>query len=80
VSICGVISSIQRIQTKTGAPMLFVKLEDLSDNIEILVFSETLSKYQSLWEENNAVLVYGKISKRNGDTKLICQKVQAIEV
>jgi DNA polymerase-3 subunit alpha len=80
VNVCGVISSIQRIQTKTGAPMLFVKLEDLSDNIEILVFSETLSKYSKLWEENNAVLVYGKISKRNGDTKLICQKVQSIEI
>lgn len=80
VIICGVISSIQRIQTKAGSPMLFVKLEDLSDNIEILVFSETLSKYAGLWKENNAVLVYGKISKRNGDTKLICQKIQAIEI
>jgi len=80
VNVCGVIVGIQRIQTKTGSPMLFVKLEDLSDNIEILVFSETLSKYASLWEEHKAVLVSGKISKRNGDTKLICQRVQTIEL
>ena len=79
VGTCGVISSIQRIQTKTGAPMLFVKLEDLSDNIEILVFSEMLDKYSRILVENALVLVSGKISKRNGDTKLICQKVQIIE-
>ena len=80
VNVCGVISSIQRIQTKTGAPMLFVKLEDLNDNIEILVFAETLSKYANVWVENTAVLVNGKVSKRNGETKLICQKIQAIEI
>lgn len=80
VKICGVISSLQRIQTKAGTPMLFVKLEDLSDNIEILVFAEMLSKYQALWKENNSVLISGKVSKRDGDTKLICQTAQAIEL
>ena len=80
VKVCGIISKLQRIQTKTGASMLFVKLEDLSDNIEILVFSEALSMYKELWEENNPILVLGKISKRDGDTKLICQKAQAINL
>ena len=80
VKICGVISKLQRVQTKTGAPMLFVKLEDLSDNIEILVFAEALSKYQALWKENSSVLVSGKVSKRNGETKLICQRAQAINL
>ena len=79
VRTCGAISSIQRIQTKTGAPMLFVKLEDLSDNIEMLVFSETLDKYSKILNENALILVAGKISKRNGDTKLICEKVKIIE-
>ena len=80
VRICGVISKMQRFQTKTGTPMLFVTLEDLSDNIEMLVFSEVLKKYSSLWVENNSVLISGKISKRNGDTKLICQTVQIINL
>ena len=59
--------------------MLFVKLEDLSDNIEMLVFSETLDKYSKILNENALILVAGKISKRNGDTKLICEKVKIIE-
>lgn len=80
VGTCGIIASIQRIQTKTGSPMVFVKLEDLSDNIEMLVFSETLGKYSRVLVENTPIVVVGKISKRKGDTKLICQKMQTIEI
>jgi len=80
VKVCGIISKLQRVQTKAGSPMLFVTLEDLSDNIEILVFSEALGQYGALWEENNSVLVTAKVSKRNGEIKLICQTVQAINL
>jgi DNA polymerase-3 subunit alpha len=78
VRICGVISKVQRIRTRNGSPMLFVKVEDLSNNIEILVFSDTLSKNPSVWQENNSVLVSGRISKKDGDTKLICLEAKQI--
>lgn len=79
VKICGVISRIQRTQTKNGSPMLFVKVEDLSDNIEILVFSDALGKTPSIWKENNSVVVSGRVSKRNGETKLICLDATPLE-
>lgn len=79
VTICGVISRIQRSATKNGSPMLFVKVEDISDNIEILVFSDTLGKNPSLWKENNTVIINGRVSKRNGDTKLICLEATPLE-
>ncbi len=79
VKTCGVVSKVQQVQTKTGSPMLFVKIEDLSDNIEILVFSDVLEKTRSLWQENNSVIVNARISKRGGDTKLICLNAQQIK-
>ena len=38
VRVGGIISSIKKIITKKGQPMLFVKLEDLTSKAEIVVF------------------------------------------
>ena len=80
VKICGVISKIQRVQTRNGSPMLFVKVEDLSDNIEILVFSDALGKDPYLWQENKPVIIDGRISRKDGEVKLICLRAEAINI
>ncbi|MEK7574079.1 MAG: DNA polymerase III subunit alpha [Patescibacteria group bacterium] len=74
----GIIASIQKFITKMGKPMLFVKIEDLTDNLEVIVFSETLAKYPNLWKENNIVMINGQLSLRNGETKVICDEVKEL--
>jgi DNA polymerase-3 subunit alpha len=77
--IAGIISGIQRIMTKTGQPMLFVTLEDLENNLEVLVFADTLSKNPLIWQENKAIMVDGRLSWKNGDEpKLICEEVKEL--
>ena len=61
-----------------GQPMLFVKIEDLTDNLEVIVFSETLSKNPELWKENNIIMINGQLSLRNGEPKLICNEVKEL--
>ncbi len=70
----GLVIKVQRIQTKSGDPMLFAKIEDMSDTIEILVFKDTLSKTPNVWEENSIVQVTGRVSRRNGEVKMICNE------
>ncbi len=74
----GLVSSIKKINDKNGRPMLFVKLEDFNDEMEMVVFSSVLAKDSAVWKENNAVLVTGRVDTRNGDAKLICDS--AIEL
>ncbi len=78
VILAGVISKTQKIVTKKGQPMMFVTLEDTSDNIELLVFSELLKSNPDAWRENNVVLVEGCVSWKNGDTKFICDRVKEL--
>ena len=78
VRLAGIVSGVQQIFTKTGQPMLFVTLEDLSDNIEMLVFSDTLSKYKNLFQENKAILASGRVSWRGDEPKLICDAVKEL--
>ncbi len=76
--LAGIISGIQKIMTKSGQPMLFVTLEDLSDNLEILVFSDTLAKNPLVWQENKAIMVQGKLSWRDEEPKLIAEAAKEL--
>lgn len=71
--IAGVIAKIQKIITKNGQSMIFAKIEDLGDGMEVLVFSDTLNKNPALWKENNVVIIEGKLSWRDEEPKLIAQ-------
>ena len=72
LAVAGVIGGIKRIVTKTGKPMLFATIEDFETSLEIIVFPDTLVKNQAVWRENCTVLIEGKMSKRNGEEKFIC--------
>ena len=76
--IAGIVSKVQRVMTKLGQQMVFVKVEDFNDAMEVIVFSDTLQKTLPIWRENNAVLVSGKMSWRNGEPKLICDSVKEL--
>lgn len=71
--IAGVITKIQKVLTKKGQLMIFAKIEDLNDNIEVIVFHDCLAKNPNLWQENNVIIAAGRLSLRNGEPKLICQ-------
>ncbi|NCO44620.1 DNA polymerase III subunit alpha, partial [Candidatus Wolfebacteria bacterium] len=76
--IAGVIFKVERIISKLGQPILFVKIEDLSGALEIVVFSDTLAKNPTVWRENNVIIAHGRLSWRNNEPKFICQ--QAVEL
>ncbi|MEW5805390.1 MAG: DNA polymerase III subunit alpha [Patescibacteria group bacterium] len=80
IKIGGVIANCQRIITKTGKPMLFSKLEDYSNTrIEVVVFPSTLEKNPVLWQEDNVVLIEGKLNNSNGDLKVVCERAELVE-
>ena len=78
IKIGGVITKIQKIMTKTGRPMLFSLLEDLTSKIEVVVFPGVLEKNPDIWKENSIVIATGKINDRDGQLKFLCDDVKAI--
>jgi len=80
IRVAGLVAKIQRITTKAGQPMMFVTLEDLSPQpLEVVVFNNTLSRTENAWKENAVLLVEGKISRRNGEVKLICENARPLQ-
>ena len=74
----GIIVSVQHIITKTGKAMAFAKIQDFWNTMEVIVFPEKLDETRRVWEENKVILVAGKMSTRDGETKLICDSVREV--
>ena len=80
VRTAGLVSKIHKIFTKSGQPMMFVTIEDIAQQpIEIVVFNSILEKTASAWAENAVVVVEGRISRRDGELKMICEKAKRLE-
>ncbi|MBI1866488.1 MAG: DNA polymerase III subunit alpha [Candidatus Staskawiczbacteria bacterium] len=78
VTIGGIISSIKKIITKNGKPMLFMKLEDLTAKTEIVVFTSLLERNPIALQENKIVFVAGRVDDRNGEIKIVADDVREI--
>ena len=76
IAIGGLISGIQKFVTKNGRLMLFTKLEDWANKIEVVVFPDILEKNPDIWQEDNIIIVQGKVSQRNGTLSIICDNAQ----
>ena len=76
VRIGGIISSIKRIITKSGKPMLFLGLEDLTDKIEVVVFPSVIEKYPAALQENKIVLVAGRVDEYHGIKKFVAEEIE----
>ncbi|MEA3295668.1 MAG: DNA polymerase III subunit alpha [Patescibacteria group bacterium] len=78
VKIGGIISLIKKITTKTGKQMLFVKLEDLTGKIELVVFPTVLQRNPNIFQENKIVAVTGKVDNRDSVPKILCEYIEEI--
>jgi len=66
VTVGGFIGDVREITTKNGSKMAFVKLEDASGEIELVVFPKTYLKLADIWQRDAVVLVKGKVGGGRG--------------
>ncbi len=79
LKVGGMITKVQKIITKTGKSMAFTIIEDLTSKIELVVFPAMLDQNQSAFQENNVVIVNGKLDDSRGEVpKLLCENVRLI--
>ncbi|MEK7506645.1 MAG: DNA polymerase III subunit alpha [Patescibacteria group bacterium] len=78
IKVGGVVTKIQKILTKTGKPMVFSWLEDLTAKIEVVVFPDVLEQHPDAFQENSVLIVSGKLNDRDGVPKLLCESVRPI--
>ncbi len=76
VKVLGIITSIKKKITRSNAEMAFVTLEDMSGNIEALLFPKTVSSTMDILRTGNVVLLEGRLSLREDkEPSLVCEKL-----
>jgi DNA polymerase-3 subunit alpha len=78
VKIGGIISSIKKVLTKKGQSMLFLKLEDLTDKIEVIVFPSLIEENPLIFQENKIVLIKGRLTNKDDNPKVIAEEIEEI--
>jgi DNA polymerase III alpha subunit len=58
--------------------MGFIKIADISGSTELVVFPSTWQKTAALWEPDKLVIVGGKVSRRDGDPKIIADTAEEL--
>jgi len=67
VQIGGAVVDAREITTKNGQKMAFVKLEDLSGELEVILFPNAYQQTLGIWSRDKVILVRGKVSAKDKD-------------
>ncbi len=75
------LTSIKSITTKKGDPMAFLQLEDMSGQVEGVVFPKIYERISDLLVTDQRLVVWGKVEQRGNDDKcqLIVEDVEPVE-
>ncbi|HBA36903.1 TPA: DNA polymerase III subunit alpha [Candidatus Falkowbacteria bacterium] len=79
VITAGIISTIKKIITRKGESMLFVKVEDASNSVELLIFPRLLKEAPELWRERAAIIIDGKVSEKDKEIKVLVNRAAALD-
>ncbi len=78
INIAGMITESRRIFTKNGDPMMFIKLQDLGDEIEGVIFPKILEQFGHHIVADNCVIILGRYNERNGTPSIIAEEIKSI--
>ncbi len=78
VVIGGMIEDIRDVLTKKNERMVFMKVEDLTGSIDTVIFPRVFDEFKQFIVLEGCIAIKGKISKRNGETSLIVDKIKAL--
>lgn len=79
VKLVAMISGIKPVTTKKGDRMAIVQLEDLTGQIEAVIFPKTYTEVKDLVQENAMLLIQGKIDKRDDSLQLIVEEMTSMD-
>jgi DNA polymerase-3 subunit alpha len=85
-SVGGSIITNRTIVTKKGQKMAFIGIEDFSGQLEIIVFPDLFSEFESSLTNDSILLVTGKINTKDRDgreteeIKILAEKIEILDL
>ncbi len=78
ITVVGTVEEVKIIKTKKGDDMAFLKLADLNDTLEGVVFPKLFATHKNAITTDSVLVVEGKVSMRNDIPSLIIDKIKRL--
>ncbi|MDB5097644.1 MAG: dnaE [Cyanobacteria bacterium RYN_339] len=79
VLVGGLLKATRKVMTKKGLPMMSGMLEDLTGDVEVIIFPEAYEKHWQLLTDDAKLLVRGKMSNKDDEVKILVSQVKLLE-
>jgi DNA polymerase-3 subunit alpha len=76
VRVAGLVVSSRPYKTKSDKMMGFVTLEDMTGNIELVLFPRTWEKFRAICEDGKVVLAIGKLDTATTPPKVLVDEIR----
>jgi len=81
VKMSGIVTRIKRVTTrKNNNEMLFATIEDLNGTIDVVVFPKIYAETKSFWFPDAALLISGKIDRRDDRLNILVDTIYPLDV
>lgn len=78
IVLAGLITALKRSVTKRGELMAYFNLEDLTGQVEALLFPKNLLKYNSMLQEDLPVIVKGRLNLQEDKPKFFVETISRL--
>lgn len=75
VKIAVVLREVREITTKSGTKMAFVKAEDATGSVDMVIFPKIYANSVNLLVDGKVCLVIGRVDERNDEVSFIVEKI-----
>jgi DNA polymerase-3 subunit alpha len=80
VTTGGIVASLRQMTTKKGDPMVFVGLEDVTGQCEVVAFNSVYAMSRELLVQDRILVVRGRVDQKGaGETKLVAMEITSFE-
>lgn len=74
----GVLEDVRNITTKKGDRMAFVRVSDMTDSIEVVIFPKLYAQCKELLDRKGCVKVRGTLSNRGGEISVLADAIKEL--
>lgn len=80
ITLGGLLTRVKKVFTKSGSYMMYGELEDPTGRVEFVVFPRIFGQYQHIFEEDNIVIMDGKLDVRRDTLQFICNSAKTVSL
>lgn len=81
VNIAGVVSVVKRVNTRAGnGEMAFVRLEDMTSSVEVVVFPKLYRKTAHLFTQDAVIAITGRVQEKDDRRSILAESASPLDL